>query len=95
MFSDFIRRDATFANVGVVRPKNRRVTLVGMSSRSSEFSLQPIGGRTSLSPQSYCHPFRVRSWVGSIPGVKTPGSVLLSLRDKSHQVTPSRSIYPR
>jgi hypothetical protein len=33
--------------------------------------------------RTVCHPFRVRSLVGSIPGVKTPGSVLLSLRDKS------------
>jgi hypothetical protein len=30
-----------------------------------------------------CRPFRACSWVGFIPGVKTPGLVLLSLRDKS------------
>jgi hypothetical protein len=30
-----------------------------------------------------CRPFRAYSWVGSKPGVRTPGLVLLSLWDKS------------
>jgi hypothetical protein len=30
--------------------------------------------------RTVCHPFRVRSWIGPIPGVKTPGSVLYPFR---------------
>jgi hypothetical protein len=33
--------------------------------------------------RSICRPFRAAPWVGFVPGVKTPGLVLLSLRDKS------------
>jgi len=76
--SSLSRRDKR-TQPGVSTPGTDKKMARPEGAEERDFALPNVG--RDLEP-TFCHPFRADSWAGRIPGVKTAGLVLLSLRDK-------------